>query len=134
MPTFVIYILLGVAIVAVVSGGYIWLDRTLDAKDKEIFELRAQVAADQIDIDRYKGAWQTAVLALQQTKKGLVESQAQANRIKQADAEERKRTSDFQRQVEGLKVQDNTNLDKINSYQACVQKDVNNPECGKLLQ
>ena len=134
MPTWVIYLLVGVAIVAAIGGGYLWLDHTLSAKDKEISDLREQVAADQIDIDRYRGAWQTAVLALQQARKGLQESQAQANRIKQADAEERQRISDFQRKVEGLKVQDNVNLDRINNYQACVEKDLNNPECGKLLQ
>jgi chromosome segregation ATPase len=134
MPTWVIYMLAGLAIVTTISGGYLWLNHTLSEKDKEITELQKQIAADQIDISRYKTALELANTAIEKTKQSLRESQAQALRIKQADAEERNKVLEFQRQVEGIKSQDDISLYKINQYQICVAKDISNSECGKLLQ
>ena len=134
MPTFVIYILAGVFIVTLVAGGYLWLDRTLDAKDARILAQQGEIAGLIIDVSNLKSAYDASQITIKNQKKDLVESQAQATRIKQADAVERQRQADFDRKIQGITVQDPTSLDKINAYQTCVSRNVNDPECGKLLQ
>jgi septal ring factor EnvC (AmiA/AmiB activator) len=134
MPTWVIYLLAGVFIVSVVSGGYFTINHMISSRDATITKQQETIAAQEIDINNLKSSLQSAKAQIARQAQDLKESQAQATRIKQADAEERKRQTDFDRNVEGINTRDTTNLNKINEYQRCVAADVNNIECGKLLQ
>lgn len=130
MPTWVIYGLAALAIVAAIGGGYLYIQ----AKDNKIETLNQTISALEIDKANLTAAYKSQVKVNQQQAQSLRESNAQALRIKQADAVERQRQADFDRQVQGLNSRDATNLDKINKYQECVARDVNNLECSKLLQ
>jgi hypothetical protein len=134
MPTWVLYLFGAVFIATVVAGGYLWLDRTLAAKDARILAQQGEIAGLVIENSNLTSAYEAAQKTIKNQKRDLVESQAQATRIKQADAAERQRQADFDRKIQGITVQDPTNLDKINAYQTCVSRNVNDPECGKLLQ
>lgn len=134
MPTWVIYLLAGAAIVAAISGGYLFINHQLVVKDARILEQQTEIAGLIVDVNNLKSAYNAAQLTIKNQKRDLVESQAQATRIKQADAAERQRQADFDRKIQGITVQDPTSLDKINAYQNCVARNVNDPECGKLLQ
>jgi hypothetical protein len=134
MPTWVLYLFGAVFIATVVAGGYLWLDRTLAAKDARILAQQGEIAGLVIENSNLTSAYKAAQTTIKNQKRDLVESQAQATRIKQADAAERQRQADFDRKIQGITVQDPTNLDKINAYQTCVSRNVNDPECGKLLQ
>lgn len=134
MPTWVLYLFGAVFIATVVAGGYLWLDRTLAAKDARILTQQGEIAGLVIENSNLTSAYEAAQKTIKNQKRDLAESQAQATRIKQADAAERQRQADFDRKIQGITVQDPTNLDKINAYQTCVSRNVNDPECGKLLQ
>lgn len=134
MPTWVLYLFGIVFITTVVAGGYLWLDRTLAAKDARILAQQQEIAGLVIENSNLTSAYKAAQITIKNQKRDLVESQAQATRIKQADAAERQRQADFDRKIQGITVQDPVNLDKINAYQTCVSRNVNDPECGKLLQ
>lgn len=134
MPTWVLYLFGAVFIATVVAGGYLWLDRTLAAKDARILAQQGEIAGLVIENSNLTSAYEAAQKTIKNQKRDLAESQAQATRIKQADAAERQRQADFDRKIQGITVQDPTNLDKINAYQTCVSRNVNDPECGKLLQ
>ena len=134
MPTWVLYLFGAVFIATVVAGGYLWLDRTLAAKEARILAQQGEIAGLVIENSNLTSAYKAAQTTIKNQKRDLVESQAQATRIKQADAAERQRQADFDRKIQGITVQDPTNLDKINAYQTCVSRNVNDPECGKLLQ
>lgn len=134
MPTWVLYLFGVVFIATVVAGGYLWLDRTLAAKDARILAQQGEIAGLVIENSNLTSAYKAAQITIKNQKRDLAESQAQATRIKQADAAERQRQADFDRKIQGITVQDPTNLDKINAYQTCVSRNVNDPECGKLLQ
>jgi len=134
MPIWVIYMFAGIFIATLVAGGYLWLDRTLAAKDARILAQQEEIAGLVIENSNLTSAYNAAQITIRNQKRDLVESQAQATRIKQADAAERQRQADFDRKIQGITVQDPTSLDKINAYQTCVARNVNDPECGKLLQ
>lgn len=134
MPTWVLYLFGAVFIATVVAGGYLWLDRTLAAKDARILAQQGEIAGLVIENSNLTAAYKAAQTTIKNQKRDLVASQEQATRIKQADAAERQRQADFDRKIQGITVQDSVSLDKINAYQTCVSRNVNDPECGKLLQ
>jgi hypothetical protein len=129
MPTWILYAFGAVFIVAVVSGGYLYIQ----AKDNRIHTLEQTITNLEIDKANLTSAYNSQVELNKKQAYALRESNAQAIRLKQGDAAERQRQADFDRQVQGINVRDAQNLDRINSYQACVARDVNNTECSKIL-
>jgi len=134
MPTWILYGLAALAIVTAIGGGYLMINNMISSRDKIIANQQATITAQQLDINRLEIADEANKKTIARQKQDLISSQAQANRIKQVDAEERQRQNDFNRKVQGLNVRDQINLDKINLYQQCISRDVNDTECGKLLQ
>lgn len=135
------WIIIGIAVLAIVGGFWLFMDNQLSAKDdiieekdKKITELQADVAAKKVDIENLKTSVTTLSQTLDIRNQQLRESQAQANRIKEQDAKERARQAEFEKKVEGINSKNQKSLDAINAYQSCIARNVNDETCAKLLE
>lgn len=132
MPQWIIYLLAALAIVTAIGGGYYFVNNLIEKRDKEISRLQGELSDANLQLDRMTNAYNSAKEETKRIRIDLVAAQAQATRIKQADAAERERQAAFDRSIQGITAQDAVSLDAINKYQDCI-KDVTNTECGKLL-
>ncbi len=133
MPTWLLYGFAALAIVAAVSGGYIWLDRTLVAKDKQISTLQISLDAAKSDLIEAKNTIKSKELEIDRIRTDLVESQAQADRIRQKDLIEREKQIEFDRKIQNLDTRNPQTLDAINKYQECVARNPGDTTCANLL-
>lgn len=132
MPSWLLYGLAALAIVTAIGGGYYFINNLIETKDKKIEELRQELSDAAVNLENMTNAYNSAKAESNRMRSDLVAAQAQATRIKQADAAERARQAAFDRSIQGVVSQDALSLDAINRYQDCI-KDVTNTECGKLL-